>query len=40
MKTDEIGDMARAVRVFKANADALIDHQMQLENLNCILTLR
>lgn len=33
-ENDEIGDMARAVRVFKGNADALLDHQLQLENLN------
>ena len=31
---DEVGDMARAVQVFKANAIALIDNRQQLEHAN------
>ena len=31
---DEVGDMARAVGVFKANAIALIEHKQQLEHVN------
>ena len=31
---DEVGDIARAVEVFKSNAVALLDHEKELERLN------
>lgn len=36
---DEIGDMARAVQVFKANAVTLLEHKSKLEQLNFWLDL-